>query len=190
MGYWLAYTQAYDEVPEPLGAGHPNWSPYDVFETADDTWVFVGPSSERQWRAFCDALDLSLHEDERFETLADRREHREELTAAVADAVAAYPAEEVIARLREAGVPVAPVNDTRAVCEDTHLRETDAFASVTTAEGREAEVDVPRFPVRSTGFDRIESENPPRLGEDTDAVLDALGYDDAEIETLRERDAI
>ena len=190
MGYWLAYTQAYDEVPEPLGAGHPNWSPYDVFETADDTWVFVGPSSERQWRAFCDALDLSLHEDERFETLADRREHREELTAAVADAFAEHRAADVIERLREAGVPVAPVNDTRDVCEDPHLRETDAFASVTTAEGREAEVDVPRFPVRSTGFERIESEDPPRLGEDTDAVLDALGYDDAEIETLRERDAI
>lgn len=190
MGYWLSYTQAYDDIPAPLGAGHPNWAPYDVFQTDDDTWVFVGPSSERQWRAFCEALDLSLHEDPRFETIEDRRANRDVLNELISTRFASIEANEVVERLRAVGVPVAPVNNTREVCEDPHLHETDAFATIQTVEGREADVDVPRFPVRSTGFERIESEDPPRLGEDTTAVLGALGYDDEEIAALREQDAI
>lgn len=190
MGYWLSYTQAYDEVPDPLGASHPNWAPYDVFETADDSWVFVGPSSERQWTAFCEALSLDLHEDDRFASLADRREHVEELTEILRAELRAHDEDELVGTLREAGVPVAPVNDTRDVCADPHLEATDALAEVETAEGEHATVKVPRFPVVSTGFDRIDSEKPPSLGEDTDAVLGALGYPPERIEELRERGAI
>ncbi|KTG20238.1 CaiB/BaiF CoA transferase family protein, partial [Haloferax profundi] len=72
MGYWLAYTEAYDDVPGPMGASHPNWAPYDVFKTSDEEWVFIGPSGERQWEALCTALGLDLHTDDRFATLVDR----------------------------------------------------------------------------------------------------------------------
>ena len=190
MGYWLAYTQAYDDVPEPLGAGHPNWAPYDTFRSADDEWVFVGPSSDSQWQAFCEALDLSLHEEDRFATLPDRRANRDVLNQAVAAACADYEAETLVSRLREAGVPVAPVNDTADVVADEHLRETEALGDVTVAEGEGDRVAIPRFPARSTGFERIENTDPPKLGEDTDAVLAALGYDEAEIEALREAGAV
>lgn len=190
MGYWLSYTQAYDDVPGPLGASHPNWAPYDVFRTADGEWVFVGPSSEKQWRRFCEVLGLSLHEDERFRTLEGRRENRSELNDAVAAVVAEFDADEFVADLREAGVPVAPVNDTADVCEDPHLRATDALGTVRAVEGESAPVDLPRFPARSSKFDRVESSDPPALGEDTEPVLRALGYDDEDIARLREEGAV
>lgn len=190
MGYWLAYTQAYDEVPEPLGAGHPNWAPYDVYETGDEEWVFIGPSSERQFERLCTALDTDLHERERFATLDDRRANREQLDRELTSVCQEFIAEELIERLREASVPVAPVNDTRDVITDQHLLATDAFTTVATAEGRDTDVRVPRFPVHATGFERINSENPPKLGEDTVAILRALGYDEAHISALRERGVI
>lgn len=185
MGYWLAYTQAYDDVPEPLGAGHPNWAPYDTFRTADGKWVFVGPSSERQWHAFCEALDLSLDDQERFATLPDRRDHRDALNREVAAVCAAHDATTLVARLRGAGVPVAPVHDTADVVDDEHLRETEALGEVAATEGDGDRIRVPRFPARSSGFDRVENSDPPRLGEDTDAILGALGYDESEIDALR-----
>jgi len=190
MGYWLAYTQAYDDVPGPLGASHPNWAPYDAYETADGSWVFVGPSSQAQWLALCEALDVDLHEDPRFETLADRRENRAALDEELAAVLRDWDRAEVVAELQTAGVPVAPVNDTADVVADPHLRQTDALTEVSAVEGEPGRIEVPRFPVRSTGFDRIDSTDPPRLGEDTDAVLGALGYDDETIAALRDEGAI
>lgn len=190
MGYWLSYAQAYDDVPEPLGAGHPNWSPYDVFRTADDRWVFVGPSSQRQWVALCEALECDLHERERFATLEDRRTNDDDVTAELGERIRDFEADEVLERLRDAGVPVAPVQNVAEVSVDPHLEATDALTEVRTVEGREATVSVPRFPVRSTSFNRIQSTDPPALGEDTDAVLEVLGYDRETIAELRDAGVI
>jgi crotonobetainyl-CoA:carnitine CoA-transferase CaiB-like acyl-CoA transferase len=186
MGYWLAYTQAYDDVPEPMGASHPGWAPYDVFRSADDEWVFVGPSSNRQWRQFCDALDLDIGDDERFDELEKRLENRTELHAIVEATCKEYTRDELVERLQDAGVPVAPVNDVADVRDDPHLEATDALAGVEATEGEGDRVRTPRFPARSTGFDRVESTDPPSLGEDTGPVLEALGYDAGEIDRLRE----
>ncbi|MFW5940047.1 MAG: CaiB/BaiF CoA transferase family protein [Halolamina sp.] len=190
MGYWLAYTQAYDKVAEPIGAGHPNWAPYDAYQAADGEWVFVGPSSQRQWEALCAALDTDLHEASEYATLDDRRRNRESLNDDLSAVCDRFDAEELVSRLRDAGVPVAPINDTRDVVEDRHLRETDALGTIRATEGDGGDIDVPRYPARSTGFERVENTDPPELGEDTDAVLDALGYDEEERDRLKERGAV
>lgn len=190
MGYWLAYTQAYDEVAEPIGAGHPNWAPYDVFQSADEEWVFVGPSSQGQWEAMCDALGTDLHEEPQYATLSDRRENVEPLNEDVGAVCAEFTAAELIERLRGAGVPVAPINDTADVVADEHLQMTDALGSVNVAEGEGDEIDVPRYPARSSAFERVENTDPPKLGENTDALLDALGYDEDERDRLREAGAV
>jgi crotonobetainyl-CoA:carnitine CoA-transferase CaiB-like acyl-CoA transferase len=186
MGYWLAYTQAYDDVPEPMGASHPGWAPYDVFQSADDEWVFIGPSSDRQWQRFCDALDLDIADDERFAELENRLNNRAELHGIVEATCREYTSDELVGRLQDAGVPVAPVNDMGDVRDDPHLEATEALAEVEATEGEGGRVRTPRFPARSTGFDRVESTDPPSLGEDTIPVLEALGYEQAEIESLRE----
>lgn len=180
MGYWLAYTQSYGKAAEPIGAGHPNWAPYDAYQSADNEWVFIGPPSQRQWEALCDALGIDLHEEERFDTLDDRRANRESLNEELSATCKQFDAEELVARLRAAGVPVAPINDTEDVVEDRHLRETDALGTIRATEGKSGKIDVPRYPARSTEFERVENTDPPELGEDTDAVLEALGYDEQE----------
>ncbi|WP_224447060.1 CaiB/BaiF CoA transferase family protein [Haloprofundus salilacus] len=190
MGYWLSFAQAYDRTPDPIGASHPNWAPYDVFRTRDEQWVFVGPSGERQWVGLCETLAVDLHEDERFETLADRRDNVEKLTELLAAAFADCDAEAVVADLREAGVPVAKVTDVTEVVDDEHLDATDAFTEITTAEGAERRVKVPRFPVLSSAFEPRESRDPPHLGEHTESVLAALGYGDDDIEALRTEEVI
>ena len=202
MGYWLAYTQAYDADPEPLGAGHSNWAPYDVFRTAntedegsttgdrsetpdrDAEWLFVGPSSQGQWEALCDALDVDLDDREAYATPEKRLENKEALTAELADELRTRERDDVLVRLREAGVPVAPVNDVRAVAADPHLAATDGLTTVETVEGAAAAVSLPRYPVQSSAFDRRESESPPALGGDTEAVLRSLGYSDERIAEL------
>ncbi|MDR9382654.1 MAG: CoA transferase, partial [Natronomonas sp.] len=48
MGYWITYADRFGRDPEPLGASHPSWGLYDVFETVGG-WLFVGVTNDRQW---------------------------------------------------------------------------------------------------------------------------------------------
>ncbi|SDR19201.1 CaiB/BaiF CoA transferase family protein [Natronobacterium texcoconense] len=190
MNYWLVYAQTENEAPDPLGAGHNNWAPYNVYRTTDSEWVFIGPSSQAQWEQLCEALEIELHHEDRFATLADRRENESALDSTLQEAIDDYTASTLIDRLRDAGVPVAPVQDAQEVCEDDHLRETDALTEIETATGDRENVSVPKFPLRSSAFSPVEPSDPPELGADTEPVLRALGYDDDAIDTLFENDCL
>jgi crotonobetainyl-CoA:carnitine CoA-transferase CaiB-like acyl-CoA transferase len=88
---------------EPI-AGNPG---YGVYPTADGLWVSLGVVAEdRFWAGLCDALGLG---DQAGLTYVQRIRRHDEVDAAVARAVAALPRDEVVARLEQCGVPVAPV---------------------------------------------------------------------------------
>ncbi|SIR88605.1 Crotonobetainyl-CoA:carnitine CoA-transferase CaiB [Haladaptatus litoreus] len=184
MGYWLAYTQAYDDIPDSLGAGHPNWSPYDVFQTQDEEWVFVGPSSERQWKWLCTEFDLPFDDDDRFATIEARRQNDDELVTLLQAEFQQFDREELVSRLRDVNVPVAPVQNLQEVVDDPHLNMTDALTEINTVEGNEKAIQVPRFPAQSTGFQQGKNRDPPQLGENTIAILTKFGYSAETIEQL------
>lgn len=191
MGYWLAYTETYGKVPKPLGASHMNWSPYEVFRGIDGTWVFIGPAGQAQWERMCHSLSLDdLLEDPRFETLADRRQHNEELIDILRDRLSGYSSTEIVERLREVDVPVAPVNDIDDVLQDPHLDEIGMLQKIATTEGDGDEIRVPRYPIFSDGHEHAPLRSPPALGEQTEAILSELGFADDEIESLRTADVI
>lgn len=191
MGYWLAYTETSNTVPKPLGASHLNWSPYEVFSTADDEWVFIGPAGQNQWESMCTALECDdLVTDRRFETLDDRRRHDDELTEILRDRIGALDSSAVIERLRDQGVPVAPVNDVADVLEDPHLNETGMLTTVDSTEGKSGSIRVPAYPVKWDGSAVFEARDAPTLGEDTNSLLRELGYSSEAIESLRDAGAI
>jgi crotonobetainyl-CoA:carnitine CoA-transferase CaiB-like acyl-CoA transferase len=188
----VAFSDAFGEPrPKYRGGGQGQWAPYGVFQSEDGEWVFVGPSSERHWEALCAAMDVpELADDERFRTRADRRENREELDRTLESVFEEYSKAEIVDRLRGEGVPCAPVNDTVEVSEDPHLEAIDGLGEVTAAQGDRRSVRVPKSPIRSSEYEPREPTDPPLQGEDTEAVLESVGYTEAEIDDLRERDAI
>lgn len=191
MGYWLSYTETYGKIPEPLGASHLNWAPYEVFRGADGTWVFIGPAGQDQWERMCHSLDLGdLVEDPRYATLDDRRLHNDELIETLQERLGGYTSTELVERLREVDVPVAPVNDVGEVLEDPHLDEIGLLATMPSTEGGAGDIRVPRYPVFTDDGTDAPVRAPPALGEHTEEVLSTLGYDDDEIESLRSADAI
>jgi len=155
--------------------------PYGLVEAADGPMAVVA-ATDAQWRALCAAIDRpDLATDDRFATVADRRENRAELDAELAAAFAERPAEEWFERLAEAGVPAAPVYDTREVWDDPHVR----------ARGLRAAVDVDGeslpsigYPVRFEGFEPATPRRPPYLGEHTREALGDAGYSPDEIDAF------
>jgi crotonobetainyl-CoA:carnitine CoA-transferase CaiB-like acyl-CoA transferase len=196
MGYWLTMTDAFGVVPGPQGASHPNWAPYDVYEAGDGEYLFIGPASDRHWEALCEALRApDLLETPEFETVADRRENTDALDEQLSARVAEHDRATLLERLREAGVPTAPVNDTAAVLADEHLEATDFFDEVRwPSEGTAADIDtevrVPGIPFTSSAFTSPSPEDPPTLGAHTTAVLEELGYTDLEIEALLNKEVV
>lgn len=106
-------------VPQRMGTQHPNIAPYgDVFTAADGKTVLLAVGTERQFRHLCAALavpDLAEHPD--FRTNAARVRHRAALNAVLAENIQKYPAETLLRRFKETGVPAARIRDMREVFE-------------------------------------------------------------------------
>ncbi|UOE43923.1 CaiB/BaiF CoA transferase family protein [Agromyces larvae] len=99
------------EAPGRLGNAHPSIAPYAVFRAADrDLVIAVG--TDRQFRTLARLIGRpGLADDARFATNPDRVAHRDELSAALTDALAAAPAAEWVGVLGDAGVPAGLVHD-------------------------------------------------------------------------------
>ncbi|HYW03303.1 MAG TPA: CaiB/BaiF CoA-transferase family protein [Gammaproteobacteria bacterium] len=158
-----------------------------IYETADG-YVSVAVQSDREWQALARALDHpEWLEDERFATPALRHENIDERLALTQEALRPLRAEHCLARLREAGIPCAPV-----LTRSEMIRHPQITANGIILEsghpraGRLRQAAPPaRFSRDPAGIRR----GAPALGEDTDAVLAEHGYSAAEIDRLRQAGA-
>ncbi|WP_248895731.1 CaiB/BaiF CoA transferase family protein [Haloplanus halobius] len=172
MGYWLTYAEEYGRDPEPLGASHPSWGLYDVFET-EGGWLFIGVTNERHWDAFCDAAEFpALQEDERFETPEKRRENKEELYDVVQRRLREEDREALFDRLTDANVPAAPVNQPSDLLDDPGLEAAGFLARFQPDESETPELQTVLAPISGEEFGPTQYRDPPSVGEHTQTVLD------------------
>ena len=175
-------------VPRPEGNVHASIVPYQTFRAADG-FVNVGVANNALWERFCRALDLEeLLEDARFTDNPKRVAHRKEIVGVIERRMKTLTRSEIVRRLREANVPVGPINGLDEVFADPVVRHLGLIAEVDhPVAGR---VRAPGIPVRMSGTPPSVRARPPLLGEHTDAVLADLGYTAAEVAALRRDGAI
>ena len=188
--YWQsAIALATGTAPGPLGSAHPLSAPYEAFPTADGRWIVVGGANQANWRRLCAILEApELAEDPRFATNAQRMANLAELRAILADLFRRRPAADWLARLDEAGVPAGPVNDITEMLADPQTRARKMVVEVEhTSLGR-----IPTLgcPIKVEGAETGPRKGPPRLGEDTVAILEECGFAPAEIEALSAEGAV
>jgi crotonobetainyl-CoA:carnitine CoA-transferase CaiB-like acyl-CoA transferase len=183
-GYLLAGV-----VPKPLGSGHPSLSPYRNFRCKDGQWVFIAAANDRFWQKFARAVGLDwMLSDPRFAQNRERVAHRGELERIVADAVAGWEREPLLARLAEADVPATPVNTVDQVMTDPQTVARGLVERV--AHSRLGEIPVVGLPLRFSGTDTAIRRAAPLRGEHTDQILAECGYPPERIRELRARKVI
>ena len=173
------------DVPQRLGAAHPNLAPYQPLPTQDGALV-VAVGNDGQFQALCRALEApDLGSDPRFATNADRVGHRDELTRALEALTAPRTTRELIAALEAAGVPCGRVNTIAEV-----FAEPQAQARALVVEQARGDLDGPvrtvASPMRLSKTPVSYGAPPPALGADTERVLmQALGLSGDEIVRLK-----
>jgi len=162
-------------TPPPMGTRHATIVPYGPFRSADQEIINIAVQNERQWRALCvDVLgDPSLVEHPHYRTNELRVAHRAEVERIVSQAVGTMDAREVRLALEGADVPWGDLNSVAQVAEHPVLRDRHRWAPVTLPGGPVVEVLVPAF---LAGLDAT-PRRVPALGEHSEEILRALGYD-------------
>ena len=120
----LEYT-ANGDLPPRLGNRSRDVSPHGAFPCAgEDRWIAIACADDAAWQRLASALGVpDLASDGRFATLEVRREHEDELEAAIGERTRARDAWELVYELQAAGVMAAVVEDLEdMVTRDPHLQ--------------------------------------------------------------------
>ena len=173
------------EVPAAAGTRHRRSTPYQAYRTADG-FVTIGANNDRLWQRFCrDVVDRPAWlTDPRFETLADRMTHIDELEREIEAITTTRPTDEWVEVCDKAGVPGGPVLTYDETLADPHVLARDMVVDL------EHPIIGPMRTVgtgaRFSGLDYAVRGPAPWLGQHTGEVLSERGLSDAEITRLFE----
>ncbi|MEV7288597.1 CaiB/BaiF CoA-transferase family protein [Streptomyces sp. NPDC093252] len=184
MGQPAYYTRFGGTQPPRIGTQHATIAPYGTFTAADGNDVLLSIQNEREWTSLCERFLLrpELVHDERFATGSDRVSNRAELNTIIAERFDQLASAEAMHLLDAAGIANAGVNAVMDFVAHPVLAARDRWRDVSLPDGTPVPALLP--PVDLTGtcprMDAI-----PGVGEHTDRILTALGYDAATIERMR-----
>ena len=189
VGQHMAQMAVTGRAADPMPARISAWAIYDVFETADDSHVFIGVVTDALWQKFCELFGLNnLWADQSLRRNNDRVLARDRLMPQVRALVKTFTRDEVIARLDGTGLPFAPIGRPEDMFDDPHLLASGGLETVTLDDGRETML--PGLPIEMNGARTGGADSLPQPGRDTAAILRDLGYSDAECATLRADGAV
>lgn len=189
---WLSaragHTFGLDEPFPRLGTRHPTIAPFGLFSCSDET-IVIAAGTESLWQDLCTVLEREdLRTDKRFETMHDRSQHADALTELLEAELSTDTADVWVNRLQAADIPAGPIHDTKSIWDDEHVVRRHLRQTME-RDGRE-DATVIDHPVHFSSLQTHLETPPEALGASTVDLLQQHGYDNAEIEQLRERNVI
>jgi benzylsuccinate CoA-transferase BbsF subunit len=178
-------------VPAPQG-NHDVWdAPHGVYHCQGaDRWIAIAVTNDAEWQALCRVLDRAdLAADPRLVTAAGRRQHQDELDAAITAWTCCHQDYEAMRRLQAVGVPAGPSLDIARVYYDPQLRTGGYLTPLQTSDGETRQL--PGLPWRLTGLEPPRITAAPVLGQHNVYVYhELLGLSETEIARLVEEQII
>jgi crotonobetainyl-CoA:carnitine CoA-transferase CaiB-like acyl-CoA transferase len=184
MGPHLAAGAVLKHPVPPMPERLSSWAIYEPFDTSDGIKIFLGVTSDGQWRRFVDIFGLDeMKRDPRLATNNDRIAARPWLLPALAKVIERMPFDEVERKAAEADISYSRVARPEDLWDDPHLAATGQLAEHVLPGGEVARL--PLLPFRLDGkLMGLRKQAAAKIGGDSRAVLSALGYDATTIESL------
>ena len=169
------------------------WGLYDVFTVKNDEQIFLATVSDAQWLTFCDAFGFAdLKADVSLTSNNDRVRMRPTMMPDLRARLARLTVTEIATIFETKGLPFAPITRPEELYDDEHLIASGGLADIVLPDGDRAgeTTQTTLFPFTMDGQRLGVRLNPPTKGEHTDAILQELGVQIAEIEKLKTLRAI
>ena len=188
----LAWTQwefgAYfgsGELPTATGTRHRRSTPYQAYRTQDG-YVTLGASNEKLWKNFCTMVcdKPEWLTDPRYVTLASRLKNIDILEAEIEAVLATKSTAHWVELLDAAQVPGGPVYRYEQTLNDPHVKARNMVVEIN--HPIMGPMKTIGLPIKSTGDLTAIRKPAPWLGQHSEEVLRAIGYDDANIAALFE----
>jgi len=176
------------DEPGRFGNGHPTVVPYENFESADGR-IILAVGNDRQFASLAKLLGQpELAADDRFTKNAGRIVNRDALLAIIKPLIARHTTAWWLEQLPVTGIPGGEVKSVSRAVESEEAQARGMVATV--AHPSAGEVRLMASPLKLTGTPVRTPQAPPLLGQDTDAVLEELGYPADTINALRATGAV
>jgi formyl-CoA transferase len=179
---------AFGAVREAAGSALPGIAPSNAYRCADG-YVLIAGNGDSIFKRLMQTIGRDdLAEDPALANNAGRVARVDALDAAIGAWTASQPVEQVLQRLADARVPAGKVYTAKDIVEDPHYRARDMIVSQTTRDGYT--LDVPGIVPKLQATPGAVRSSAPRLGDDTDSVLQQLGLREEDIRALREKGVV
>ena len=192
LGEWMGYPMYYSmdgaSPPPRTGAAHATIFPYGPYRAGDGKTIMLGLQNEREWALFCEKVlgQPELANDPRFDKNFKRNENRTELTAIILNIFSGMTSEQVLAKLDEAQIANASLNDMHQFWDHPQLKARARWQEVSSPNGQITAL----LPPGVNDSYQYRMDGIPDIGQHTEAILKELGYQASEIVKLSQDGAI
>ncbi|MEH6637225.1 MAG: CoA transferase [Halioglobus sp.] len=158
---------------------------FQIFKTADGFASIVLVASE-SFQSLCLLLELDLHLDERFRSLADRLANADVLQELLDEAMSTWTTEALCAELDALDVPVAKVNSLGDICDDPQVLEQGALLQI--EHPIAGTMRVANTPFQFAEQQPLPGIHAPTLGQHSAEILKELGRSQDDIDRIELRE--
>ncbi|MEL0231768.1 MAG: CoA transferase [Hyphomicrobiales bacterium] len=171
-----------------FGNGHPNIVPYRTFDAIDGS-IAIAVGNDMQFAKFASCLGRDdWAKDKRFIKNADRVINRSLIDKEIQDVIGTKKVEEWLEKLLSSNIPASAVNSVESALSDEQTLANDMVVSVNHSEA--GVLKMLGVPYRFSDTPATINKAPPLLGEDNREILQSIGYDNDQIDSLIKSEVI
>lgn len=182
---YLLAAQVDGRQPQPMSNAHPEMAPHGIYPAqGDDTWLTIAVADDAQWQGLKRvAADAAWAQEARYDSVAGRLAGAAQLDDEIARWSCRHDRDDLIARLRTAGVASSPVLSVEEQWRDPHYAARSLKQRVQIPFY--GEEDLFRAPWRFSDVEPRITRCGPSLGEHNEYVFgELLNLDPEEIARL------
>ena len=172
----LPEYSVFNAIRQPSGSSLPGITPSNAYICADGKYALVAGNGDSIFKRLMTVIDRDdMAQNPAYAQNDGRAQHAQAIDAAIEAWTRTHTLEEVLELLHEARIPAGRIYDIADICADPHYKARDMILESQLDDG--TPVKLPGIVPKLSATPGTVERKAPKLGQDTERVLTALGID-------------